>query len=270
MRADCPLSALGLSVEMADKSLVRVSRLLSTGKDNAKLGLSDKAETVWRSLGLSLAPSKLSGFQVCSDASPGCVKACISISARSLLFPNVVRSRVAKTRGFFMQRDAWKRLFVADLLRHTRLHTSRGWKTAVRLNVFSDIVWESVWPSLFAMFPCVQFYDYTKHANRALRVLRAGPANYHLTFSRSECNGSDAIRLLRSGVNVAVVFDRKPIPETWQGFPVVSGDTTDLRFLDPPGSVIGLYAKGRGKTDRTGFVVPTVEQSGKRIALPVL
>ena len=36
--------------------------------------------------------------------------------------------------------------------------------------------------------------------------------------------------------------------------PVARGDDTDLRFLDMPGHVIALYAKGNAKRDRCGFV----------------
>jgi hypothetical protein len=53
---------------------------------------------------------------------------------------------------------------------------------------------------------------------------------------------------------VAVVF-RNKLPEAWKGFPVVSGDESDLRFLDPKGHVVGLIAKGKAKQDRSGFVV---------------
>ncbi len=37
--------------------------------------------------------------------------------------------------------------------------------------------------------------------------------------------------------------------------PCVDGDDTDLRFLDPQGVVVALYAKGGAKTDQSGFVV---------------
>ncbi len=63
------------------------------------------------------------------------------------------------------------------------------------------------------------------------------------------------------GGNVAVVWKITPSqweqsrPQDWNGYPVLNGDETDLRFLDPPGSVIGLYAKGKGRKDKTGFVV---------------
>ena len=48
---------------------------------------------------------------------------------------------------------------------------------------------------------------------------------------------------------------RNELPTHWNGFPVINGDENDLRFLDPKGVVVGLKAKGKAKTDTTGFVV---------------
>ena len=45
------------------------------------------------------------------------------------------------------------------------------------------------------------------------------------------------------------------LPKTWQGKPVINGDESDLRFLDPKGVIVGLKAKGQGKKDTSGFVV---------------
>jgi hypothetical protein len=40
---------------------------------------------------------------------------------------------------------------------------------------------------------------------------------------------------------------------------VFNGDESDLRFLDPRGVVVGLYAKGKAKKDTSGFVkYPTI------------
>jgi hypothetical protein len=36
---------------------------------------------------------------------------------------------------------------------------------------------------------------------------------------------------------------------------VIDGDKTDMRFADPRGVIVGLFAKGLAKADRTGFVV---------------
>jgi len=58
--------------------------------------------------------------------------------------------------------------------------------------------------------PDVQFYDYTKSTRRAIaHAFGDMPANYHLTFSRSECNDRDALNVLARGGNVAVVFSTR-------------------------------------------------------------
>ena len=54
--------------------------------------------------------------------------------------------------------------------------------------------------------------------------------------------------------NIAVVF-RKDLPDTFMGKKVVNGDLHDLRYLDPKNVVVGLKAKGKAKTDYSGFVM---------------
>jgi hypothetical protein len=105
----------------------------------------------------------------------------------------------------------------------------------------------------------VQFYDYTKDHGR-LSFDYPLPDNYHLTYSRSETNEAIALEILASGrANVAVVFSGE-LPETWNGFRVVSGVDHDLRFTDPMpscrygGNVVGLIALGKAKKDTSGFV----------------
>jgi hypothetical protein len=45
------------------------------------------------------------------------------------------------------------------------------------------------------------------------------------------------------------------LPKTWNGYKVINGDDTDLRYFDPVNVVIGLKAKGDAKRDVSGFVV---------------
>ena len=54
--------------------------------------------------------------------------------------------------------------------------------------------------------------------------------------------------------NVAVVFE-KELPEYYNGYPVVSGENDDERFLGPDGHIIGLVAKGKARRDCSGFVI---------------
>ena len=100
----------------------------------------------------------------------------------------------------------------------------------------------------------IQFYDYSKIANR-----RNIPDNYHLTFSYSEANPiyqRQTKIALDKGMNIAVVFRNKEnMPKTFLGLPVIDGDKTDLRFLDPSQCIVGLYAKGKAKKDQSGFVI---------------
>ena len=97
------------------------------------------------------------------------------------------------------------------------------------------------------------FYDYTKILGRKINFI----PNYSLTFSAADGNDADVQKAIAQGYNVATVFGIKktlPMPETYLGRPVFNGDESDLRFLDPKGVVVGLYAKGRAKKDTTGFV----------------
>jgi hypothetical protein len=107
--------------------------------------------------------------------------------------------------------------------------------------------------NIFEAFSEVQFYDYTKILGRRV----ASIDNYSLTFSAADGNELDVYRAISQGYNVAVVFGIKktePMPEYYLGRPVFNGDESDLRFLDPKGVVVGLYAKGKAKKDTTGFV----------------
>jgi hypothetical protein len=143
---------------------------------------------------------------------------------------------------------------MVDLARQRARAERLGVQLVCRLNVVSDVPFERELPSLFASYPDVQFMDYTKDVRRLLNLER--PTNYHLTFSRSECNESDCLRVLEAGHNVTVVFRKSPFPPTYWGYPVIDGDASDLRFLDPSPCIVGLKAKGKGaREDRTGFVL---------------
>lgn len=207
---------------------------------------------------LYLAPAKISGYEVCPMRSPGCTAACLYTAGRGS-FSNVQEARIAKTKRFFEDRPA----FLADLSWSVaaliRKAKRENMVPVVRLNGTSDIPWENVFPQLFETFPDVQFYDYTKRPGRTT------PANYHLTFSRSETNDETVKTECAAGRNVAAVFATAkgaPLPATFHGVPVVDGDLSDLRFLDAAGVVVGLRAKGDAKGASTGFVLPVLATAG--------
>jgi hypothetical protein len=161
---------------------------------------------------------------------------------------NVIQqARIRKTKLFFENRAQ----FLADLEADIRLGIKQAEKKNMipcfRLNGTSDLAWEKY--GIIEKFPEVQFYDYTKVRNRKVSHLK----NYHLTFSKADGNDMDVRLVASAGMNVAAVF--KEIPATYIGRPVINGDETDLRFLDPKGVIVGLKAKGKAKKDTTGFVI---------------
>jgi hypothetical protein len=131
--------------------------------------------------------------------------------------------------------------------------------TRVRLNAASDIRWETV-EELFATFPELKFYDYSKSIVRANASLGVRwPENYRLVYSVSD--RSDIVGILShlaEGGFVAIVTNRRKgnaIMNSWHGFPVVDGDTSDDLWRLAPGTVTDLSAKGRAKSLSVGGFV---------------
>jgi hypothetical protein len=186
------------------------------------------------------------------------------VSAEGALPDNAIqRARIKRTKWFFTDRPAFMLALSDEIFAFVRKARIAGLIPVVRLNGTSDIRWENQrvstirasYNNLMELFPDVQFYDYTKIANR-----KGVPSNYHITFSLAENNDAHAASVLAAGGNVAVVYRDKALPQTYTiagvTRDVVSGDDSDLRFLDPQGVIVGLYAKGRAKKDALGFVRP--------------
>lgn len=223
---------------------------------------------------LHLAPAKVSGRNVCPHATVGCETACLNTAGRGGIGLdaeglNVIQAaRIQRTRWFQRDREGFMVALVAEVAKHERAAERHGLRLAVRLNGTSDLPWERFpvvrdgvsYPHIFAAFPGLTFYDYTKWPAR-LRPLVPGIGNYSLTFSLAESNDEKAADALRAGMNVAAVFAVKRGADLPSEFsilgetrPVIDGDETDLRYLDPRGVIVGLRAKGRAIHDRTGFV----------------
>jgi len=212
----------------------------------------------WKTYGIHLSPNSVSGYNVCSDATQGCIDACLDTAGRGAM-PSVQTARTNKTKRFFEDRDG----FLTDLWKEVKSAiksaTRKELKFCMRPNLTSDLPWELIkhkGETLINAFNPCRFYDYTKSLKRFSRFLNGElPENYHLTFSRSEETTNQlVIALCKSGGNVAVVF-RERLPETWLGIEVLDGDENDLRFQDKTGCIVGLVEKGLAKKDITGFVV---------------
>lgn len=215
---------------------------------------------------MHLAPADRSGYNTCPFASIACKYACLNTAGHGGIggeWNSVQRARVRRTRYLFEHQAA----FMAQLVRETeklvRGAMKRGKTPALRLNGTSDLRWSQYpcirrgqeFANMFAAFPEVVFYDYSKVPS----VIGNNIApNYRVTFSLSECNDAHAAKALAAGMNVAAVLrlsDHEPMPATWSGHKVIDGTLHDYRFLDVQDAcIVALRPKGRAKRDTTGFV----------------
>lgn len=237
---------------------------------------------------LYLAPHKLSGRNLCPNASPGCIAACLNLAGRGGIMKQgettnpIQTARIRRSRLYLEHRAIFMDELFLDICAHRRAAQAQGKVPTVRLNGTSDIPWENVHNgdglTVFEAFPDVTFYDYTKSTVRAYAQAYGSvskgdgtppvpwPRNYVLTYSRSERSDGIWIRsYLKLGGRVSVVYRggssdgfrraSRLVDFTFAPSSIVDGDATDYRFLDPAGSVNLLRAKGPAARDRSGFVI---------------
>jgi hypothetical protein len=243
-------------------------KLFSTGNPKVLKGTKQGFNTYI----LHLAPANISGYETCPKRTAGCTAACLNTAGRGGMFKkgentNVIQqARIRKTQFFFEERAGFFEWLVKDIELAIKQSAKKNLVPVFRLNGTSDLSFEKyevvrngvLYRNIFEAFAEVQFYDYTKILGRKVNDI----ANYHLTFSAADGNDADVRKAIAQGYNVATVFGIKkslPMPDTYEGRPVFDGDDSDLRFLDPKGVVVGLYAKGKAKKDTSGFVkYPTI------------
>lgn len=232
-------------------------------KPDAMLRLDGSAKVIkgnkkgFRTAILYLTPAEGSGLNVCPLASLAlCAAPCLNTAGRGAM-SMVQMSRLRKTLFWQQFQHEAIAMIKAEIARFHKRCEREGFTLLVRLNGTSDIRWENY--GIIQSFPHVTFYDYTKIPNR-----RNVPPNYDLTYSYSGVSAfQQYVEIAKQeGNRLAVVFRNRAIVErmlangeTFLGLPVVDGDDTDIRHLDPRGVVVALYAKGKAKQDQSGFVV---------------
>lgn len=233
---------------------------------NSKLAKVPNCAQAYAVRGLALAPHNLSGRNVCPHAG-ACREACVLWFAGRTNSNVYRKAALARTAMLFADRRAFLEQLseeLADLVVWAAAHDATP---CVRLNAASDIRWESVAPDIFADFPTVQFYDYTKFA-----PARRGadlPDNYSLTYSLSEKSTyADVVNAWQQGRNIAVVFDApyKPSIGRFGALPgyvrfqalngetttmsVVDGDLHDVRLPERDGRGVVVALRGKGGAAR--------------------
>ena len=205
-----------------------------------------------------LAPANMAGrtnrgtrINVCPN-SEHCKSFCLNgsghnksdILEKGAKFSSINLSRIRKTRLFYNDRATFMRIMVHEIEKYRNRAKRLGMDFAVRINGTSDLS-----PLLFVCedgknilekFSDVQFYDYSKLPNRYDVCKRY--SNYDLTFSYDGYNDDACLDVLKNkGGRVAVVFYGDSLPKRFNGYEVVDGNDTDIRFRDKKRVVIGLH-----------------------------
>jgi hypothetical protein len=221
---------------------------------------------------------KTSGFNACANAGM-CKLACLHYCGHNECASAQEEAgdpfKSSITLGRF--RRSFRLLFAQDGLfqdlrreclllgKHAR---EAGLQAVIRINGLSDLpnLADNLAKDVQAENPAIRFLDYTKiamYSNTHPSEPRLSwyRSRVYRSYSVSEASGSVAFaeKLLRNGHSVSVVGDRTWSPGmTWQGYPTIDGDTHDIRFTDPPGTVAWLSPKGPARSlpaGREGFWV---------------
>ena len=200
------------------------------------------------------------GFTFCAGSNSLCRDSCLVYAGQNAVELYNTQRKAAQSAALLGQPAAFMRIVMKALDNHVARSADAAVRPYMRMNVLSDIPWELVCPWLFALYERtpLEFYDYTKVAGRRT------PPNYDLTFSFSGTNKPLAEGEIRRGRRVAVVIlarrragDRWvswrtpgpgrlleiPLPRRFWGLPVVDGDVSDVRPLDPAPAIVGLRWK---------------------------
>ena len=196
---------------------------------------------------LYLAPSNLSGYQVCPN-DKYCKDLCLNgsgqnkmqIISKGIYGGSINQARIKKTKLFYENREMFMYLLIHEIKRYRNTANKLGISFAVRLNGTSDLspeLFRFNGENILQIFPDIQFYDYTKVVPR-LKLVEAYK-NYDLTFSYNGHNWNDCETYLNNNGKISVVFENR-IPKYYRGYKVNDANGYDMRFLDNKGEICGL------------------------------
>ncbi len=201
---------------------------------------------------------------LCPRWTPGCRVACIAGTGRMIMRAQRT-AQLGRTLLWLHRRPEFIAGLRDELSSLARLARRKHEQLCWRPNVVQDLdLWSGPMAGVVrhARSEGISVYAYTK---RQLPWLVHGTeyedksGGVHVVFSLAEDNrGFARLVYARGRTPISVVVRSKDGAAEWSR--AVDGDISDLRHLDPPGSVVLLGAKGRAaKRDSTGFVLPDVE-----------
>ena len=220
---------------------------LLTRDSNAKLIKTAAGEPIVLA-GLSMMPNEV----LCpSSGNAQYFDDCLKSSGFASVYKSVNEARQRKTDFYMRDPKGIIDQLTRELENLERYAAKHGKRPIVRLNVLSDIAWES--HNIPQQFPNIEFYDYTKRAAR----LGKTPRNYRLMFSYSAAPKyrKQVDMALQTDTPITVVF-RGGLPSQYLGREVIDGDKSDLDNLKARGKIIGLPVKGNdAKRSQSPFIV---------------
>lgn len=199
-----------------------------------------------------LAPSTMSGIEHCPCKTSQCDPleggACLVMTGQ-LGMSTGLKAVISRSLYLAKYTKTHKDLILSEITKHYYSAKAKNKKLAIRLNGTSDLPFETkkynqLLQAIESCFPSVALYDYTKIPVRASKAYhrKKGLKNYTVCYSYDGGNKRYCKDLLREGGTISVIFANE-IPESLWGYLVIDGDESDLRFLDSPGSIVGLKFK---------------------------
>lgn len=272
----------------AEAKGIESKKMMTPESANPKLAKNGEKMPDHDTKALFLAPSTMSGVDVCPAASKECKAACLGKEAGRAHMRPTKDAKIWRTKLMFDHPTHFYAKLDQEITSAKTAAQKKGKQLAVRLNGTSDIPHEQLAPQLFEKHKDVKFYDYTKIAGRTKSTKT--PSNYHLTMSSTginheDSNWKDVRKHLDKGGVASMVFKvqtsarNRPaggLPthvhdeETGKKYRVVDGDEHDHRHLDhkynnvpkSEGIIAGLRMKGGAKNvERAGKFAVDVDKA---------
>lgn len=269
-RAGVQARILGLSL-VPDRNWTSTVEQLAHGLEEYQFHDEQWRENVVK---LGRGPRKVNA---CVGSSPDCRAYCLAYTGHNSMAYNF-QKKMSLMTAFLEHPVEFCRLLLdaCERFEHNAWHHNNQRKTAcIRLNVFSDIPWERVFPYLFERMENTRaiFYDYTKVVGRGpmarpdlrrqgRRMGSRGDVTgmYDISFSYSGYNQLHCWRELQSGTRITVVSPKNARPRKGSTFrwldpegdefielKVYDGEKDDFRAFDAaPGLVSLPFKTGKG------------------------